>query len=430
MSYFNDIKREATFIAKQKYRVAFVLAAFVLSVFAVWSGITETQTQHATIARLLEKDHTDRVNVQSHQSDFGSAAYYTFHLTYAEPSPMAFAAMGQRDVFPWKHRIRMLALEGQIYETDADNPELSLVGRFDYAFLISVLMPLFVILLLHDLRSGEKEAGRFDLLTVTTSNQRALWLTRAAVQSAALGVAIMLPFVVGAIVTGASALNVALVVAITIIHLAVWTTIAFAIGGIKRFASMNSARVASSLLGIWLLITVMIPVAGDTIIKSAVQSPSGGQIVLTQREAVNGAWDLPFSATWDEFLATHPQWADKTDMNYLFEWKWYYAFQQVGDQTAAPLSSSYREAIQRRDKLASYIAWVSPPMLTQRVMTAIADTNTHAMMAYEASIRQYHADLRQFYYPLLFNNVEFSVDVLNDLPSFNKQGDGVKSSQP
>ncbi|GEA09685.1 DUF3526 domain-containing protein [Alteromonas sp. KUL49] len=429
MSYFKDIKREAGFIAKQKYRVAFIFAAFLLSVFAVWSGITETQTQQETIERLIAKDHTDRVNVQSHQSDFGSAAYYTFHLTYDEPSPVAFAAMGQRDVYPWKHRVRMLALEGQIYETDADNPELSLVGRFDYAFLISVLMPLFVILLLHDLRSGEREAGRYDLLTVTTSNQKALWLIRAVVQSAALGSAIVIPFVIGAIVNGASALNIALIVGITIAHLALWTAIAYAVSGFKQFASMNSARIASSLLGIWLLITVVIPVAGDNIIKSAVQSPSGGEIVLTQREAVNGAWDLPFSATWDGFLATHPQWADKTEMSSLFEWKWYYAFQQVGDQTAAPLSSSYRDAIKQRDKLASYIAWMSPPMLTQRVMTAIANTNTEAMMTYEAKIREYHADLRQFYYPLLFNDVEFSVDVLEDLPRYTTNSDEAKHTQ-
>lgn len=39
--------------------------------------------------------------------------------------------MGQRDVQPWKHRIRLLALESQIYERDVGNPSIALVGRFD-----------------------------------------------------------------------------------------------------------------------------------------------------------------------------------------------------------------------------------------------------------------------------------------------------------
>ena len=34
-----------------------------------------------------------------------------------------------------KHRIRALALEGQIYERDTGNPVLALTGRFDFAFL-------------------------------------------------------------------------------------------------------------------------------------------------------------------------------------------------------------------------------------------------------------------------------------------------------
>ena len=66
------------------------------------------------------------------------------------PSALAFAARGVRDDLPWKHRIRMLALEGQIYETDAGNPELSRIGKLDFAFVAAFLLPLLLILLLHD----------------------------------------------------------------------------------------------------------------------------------------------------------------------------------------------------------------------------------------------------------------------------------------
>ena len=88
---------------------------------------------------------------------------------------------------------------------------------------------------------------------------------------------------------------------------------------------------------------MIVPAAIKTSVETAVPLPDGGDILLTQREAVNDAWDLPKSATMDPFVERHPEWADYTEISQSFEWKWYYAFQQVGDQTVEPLSLAYRE---------------------------------------------------------------------------------------
>lgn len=412
MSGFSNIvsslRREAAFLAKQRYVVLFCVIVFMLSAFSVGSGIYEMQTQNSTIERLLKKDTADRDRILAKKDDYGSVAYYSFHLTYSEPSNLAFAALGQRDIYPWKHRIRMLALEGQIYETDADNPELSLLGRFDFAFLVSVLMPLFIILLLHDLRSGEREAGRYDLLIVTARQEKHLWRSRAMVLCTALMIAILLPFIVGAIWFSADAMDSLLMVGLVVLHGLFWAGLIVFLGGRKKASNLSSARFASRLLGIWLLVTVIVPVVSDTAISRYISSPKGGDIVLTQREAVNDAWDLPVSDTWKAFLVNHPEWKDRIAMNSLFEWKWYYAFQQVGDEKAAALSQAYRQAIQKRDDWAGFLSALSPSMLVQRYMTMLADTDIRAMMEYEANVRKYHADLRAFYYPYLFNAPEFN----------------------
>ncbi|REL28192.1 DUF3526 domain-containing protein [Thalassotalea euphylliae] len=421
----NSFLREASFIAKQRYVLVFFTIVFALSVFAVWSGLKETTAQTQTIERLLEKDQIDRANMLAKQKDYGGAAYYSFHLTYSSPSPLAFAAMGQRDIFPWKHRVRMLALEGQIYETDADNPELSFLGRFDFAFLVSVLLPLFVILLLHDLRASERNAGRYDLLVVTAKSQRHLWVTRALVLTTGLALAVLLPFLVSAFITQAALADTLLMALVVIAHLAFWLVLTYVVTGLKFNAKQSAARIASMLLAIWLVFTVLIPVGSDAAIDELVASPAGGEISLTQREAVNNAWDIPFEETWQPFLAEHPEWADKTQMESRFEWKWYYAFQQVGDQKAAALSQAYRAATEHKDTLADTVSFFSPPMLTQRLMSNIAETDTASSLAYEQRVRDYHAKLRQFYYPLLFNKVAFSQEVMTKLPQFTQ----VKSTE-
>lgn len=419
MAMFSSINREAKFLFRQKHLIAIFSVVFVLSVFAVWSGIKESQAQTETINRLLEKDNIDRESVLSKQKSYGMAAYYSFHLTYDEPSELAFAAMGQRDVYPWKHRVRMLALEGQIYETDSDNPELSFLGRFDFAFLASVLLPLFVILLLHDLRSTEREAGRYDLLIATAKKQKNLWFARASVLTVALATALLLPLIVGSIITNAPLVDVSLVIILVLAHLLFWMVLTLGYNASKRAVKQSSAQIASVLLSVWLIVTVLVPVTSDLIIDETVHSPNGGDIVLTQREAVNDAWDLPVSATWDAFLSTHPQWQGKSEADSdTFDWNWYYAFQQVGDQKAQHLSQAYRDATKHKDELASLFSLLSPPMLTQRLMSAVAQTDTQAAMEYEQNIRNFHQALRKFYYPLMFNKAEFSLDAMATLPNF------------
>ena len=422
MMRFTDLKREAGFVFGHRQIKLTLLVVFLLSVVSLWTGFAEMQEQRATIERLLEKDQAERDSALARQSNYGSAAYYTFHLTYSPPSPLAFTAVGERDVFPWKHRIRMLALEGQIYESDTDNPELAFLGRFDFAFVTSVLLPLFIILLLYDLKAKEREARRFDLLNVTARNAHAIWTARVIVTLVPLALVTLAPLVVFGLINGASLLSILTVCAIVTGNIAIWSAIVLVIGAAKRFASFSATHLASIMLGAWLVTTVIVPVTAHTVINAVAETPEGGDIVLTQREAVNSAWDKPVKETWRAFIATHPQWADYTtfdpERDSSFNWKWYYAFQQVGDQTASDLSKAYQAATLQKDTIASYVALLSPSLLAQRLLSSAADTNVSAMVGYENDVRAFHKVLRKFYYYHLFKDPEFSQESFEALPQF------------
>lgn len=77
--------------------------------------------------------------------DAGSVAYYGFHATWDAPSSTAFLALGLRDAAPYVLRVRALALQAQLHEGEIFNPELALAGRFDFAFVLVYLVPLFLI---------------------------------------------------------------------------------------------------------------------------------------------------------------------------------------------------------------------------------------------------------------------------------------------
>ena len=204
MSASNAVIRETRFMLRDRAVVVWISVIFLLSVLAVCSGFEEVQRQKASIERLIEADQQDRLSEIAKVKDWGSAAYYSFHLTYDPPSKFAFAAMGQRDSQAWKHRIRMLALEGQIYERDTSNPVIALVGRFDFAFFAAFIMPLILIVLLHDLRSAEKAAGRYNLLTATAGHTFSIWLIRASVRASAVFFSLIVPLLFVGFISGAA----------------------------------------------------------------------------------------------------------------------------------------------------------------------------------------------------------------------------------
>ncbi|MYK29956.1 MAG: DUF3526 domain-containing protein, partial [Gammaproteobacteria bacterium] len=368
--------RELQFLAKDRAALLWLGIAVLVAGLSVFLGLREVAAQRTVLGELIEIDRAEREVLTGLYQDWGDVAYYTFHLTYDSPPDFAFAALGQRDTSPWKHRVRALALEGQIYETDADNPDFALIGRFDFAFAASMLAPLLLILLLHDLRSRERAAGRYELLGATAASLGSPWLARAILRVGALTLCLIVPLWAGGLLAGAGALKLALANLIVALHIGFWWGVCAAI---DRFAWSSPVNL-TALMGAWLALAVVVPAAIEGSVEAAVPLPDGGEIMLTQREAVNDAWDLPKPATMKPFVERHPEWADYTEVGLAFEWKWYYAFQQVGDQTAEPLSRAYREGRIRRDRLAGTLAWLSPPALIERALQAIAGTNMAASL--------------------------------------------------
>ena len=397
---------EFRFFLKDKAALLWISIAFVSAVIAVSLGLNEVNQQRHSIAELTALDQIERDIALEGQSDWGGAGYYTYHLTYDPPSDFAFAAFGERDVSPWKHRIRLLALEGQIYETDADNPDFALIGRFDYAFVVTLLAPLLIILLLYDLKSSERSAGRFNLIETSAGNGNRVWISRSALRLGGLYLALLLPLWIGGLIEGTAVLTLIGASIAVGLYIVFWGVLAFIVAKAHRSGSAN----LTYLTGVWLGLCAILPALLVLGVNTSVPLPDGSDIVLTQREAVNGAWDKPKDATMKPFVARYPELSDYAEIEKPFEWKWYFAFHQMGDQAAVPLSQSYREGRLKRDKLTGSLSLISPASFVQRQFEKLAKTDVTASFAYETRVRDFHEDLREWHYPRLFKETVFEVE--------------------
>lgn len=415
--------REAQLFLTLRSAVLAIVGLFLLAAAGVGAGLAEVARQQAVIERIGPQQAADVDAIAdwvSRGKDPGDAAYYTFHATWDPPSDLAFAALGTRDVAPYVLRVRALGLEAQLYEGEIANPEAALPGRFDFAFVLVYLAPLFVVLLFHDLRSGEREAGRLGALETAAASARALWSARVLVRGLGLFAALAVPFAAGAFIAGVAPWKAATVLALVLAYLAFWIAVCLVVARAARSSLANAMTLAAT----WLVLTLILPAVGHVAINAAVPLRQGMELSLLQRTAVHRAWDIPKSETMKAFFRTHPEWADTSPVNAPFHWKWYFAFHQVGDDSVADLARAYRGGVLERAAWSERLGWVLPTAGVQLALHRLADTDPQAQMAYLDRIRAFHAELRRFHYPYIFNERPFDRDDFARAPAFKPRPEG------
>lgn len=412
-------RHELRLLLRARLTVIALALLAVLSVAALVAGTAEVSRQRAAIAAIPTAQAEDIAAVADYvgrTKDAGSAAYYSFHPTWDAPSSLAFAALGMRDVSPYILRVRALGLEAQIYDGDTFNPELALLGRFDFAFVLVFLAPLFVIALFHDLVSGEREAGRLRTLTALPRGGASLMRRRTLLRLALLWAVLAVPFTTAAIVSGVGAAAILLILFGMAAYLLFWIGLAALIGRLRWSSVANAATLAAC----WLVLVLIAPTLANVMINRAVPISQGAEIALAQREQVNRAWDIPREQTMRRFYADHPRWANSAPLGPEFHYKWYLAFHQNGDESVAGKVRVYRAALERRDAAARALGWVLPSVGMQALLTRLAETDLEAQLAYQDRIRAFHQRLRTFYYGYLFRDRPFGKSDFGFAPRFEE----------
>ncbi|MBN7796016.1 ABC transporter permease [Parahaliea mediterranea] len=407
---------ELRLILRSRLSLCALLLLLALAAAAVGIGLHEVARQHQAIERVGPLQEQDAAAVAARYADTGdpgSHAYYTFYGTWDAPSDAAFLALGLRDVAPFVLRVRALGLQSQLYEGETFNPELALSGRFDFAFVLIYLAPLFVIALLHDLVSGERQSGRLRLL-LSIADGGSLWRRRVALRYALLFACLAVPVVAGMLLSGASMAAMGVVLAVVASYLAFWCGLSLLV------AARNWPTVANAtaLMGGWVLLTLVLPTLANVALTRAIPVHQGVDLMLAQRQAVHGAWEIPREDTMRRFYDSHPEWRHSAPLPDGFHWKWYLAFHQLGDESVADEVSAYRAGLQARQEWTARLGWLLPGVSAQALLHRVADTDLRAQLDYQDRIAGFHREIRQFYYPYLFEDRPIGARDFADRPVY------------
>lgn len=396
------LRLELLILGRSRATRAAILVLLIATTVAVWHGRAVIERQRQTIADSprLEADERSRVLAPlPSTANAGEQLYYLFFHTVREPAPWAPLAIGQRDVHAFNLKIRLHALQGQLYDVDLGNPLLASLGHFDFAFVLVFLLPLAIIAMTFDLRAGEGEGGAWDLIA-SQPLRVSLWLARRAVWSAGLAWLTMIGLLM--LVTGWLRLPLDrawwLVVGASLAYTAFWTAIVIAVAYLNRSAGSNLLL----LLGVWMTLTLLGPAAITVAATARFPMPDALELTILQRQGFHGAWDEPLPVVMADFYARYPEWRHVAIPQQSYSNAWYYAMHQRGDAVADDAARRYRAGLEARERWVNRMTWFSPPAAFHRLLARVARTDMTSTLRYLDSVAEYHEKLKQHFFPVIF----------------------------
>ena len=388
-------------------RTAWLAAAGLLlaGLLAVFSGLATSSAQRTAADRLpgLHQAQMERIASQfAEGGEAGNIAYYTFFPTHHPAPPLAPLTLGVREVAPNIHWIRLLGLEGQIYESEIGNPALQALGGLDLAFVLIALAPLALLVLTHDSLTRDRTAGRLPLLASQSGSLTTLLAVRILLPAVGIFLVLSALAALAAFLNNASFTQLLPWLTASAAYLAFWA----AVSGLLAAACRTPAASLSVALASWITLVILAPALLNLSIATAYAAPEGLQLTVAQRQETHSGWDRPKESTLSRFYATHPEWKDAPPVTSRFAWRWYYAMHQIGDESVAPESRRYHEQLRARHTTLRRVSWLIPPAYTQILLASRAGTDLDAHLNYLDRVRAFHTQLRQYFYPLLFGTKE------------------------
>jgi ABC-2 type transport system permease protein len=380
-----------------------IIVLLITGFSGLYFGKTFIANQQAVIekAAVLQKKNT-LSNIDHFGKDIGLLFYHNKFSLANAPNAWAAFANGQRDINPYLISVTMLGLEGQIYDTDINNPVSLLLGNMDLSFVFIFLFPLVIIAFSYNLLSEQKESGVWSLLSAQTNQSfQVIWqkfLVRVAVIFA---VALLLLFVAILYLHLPVDFIFFSITALIMFYLAFWFAVSFFIISLAKSSNFN----ASALVAVWVLICIVIPASLNLFLTRKYPIPEALQNVINQREGYHEKWDMAKNVTMKPFFEHYPELKQYPfPQEKTFSWFWYYAMQQMGDDQAMASRRAIENKLAARQRFTNTLAFFFPTIQTQLGINNMAGSDLNTHLDFQQAVRKYHEQIRLHFYPGIFLN--------------------------
>lgn len=345
------------------------------------------------------------------------------HVAVLPPTALAATAVGQSDLAPPYAKVSAEGKETFALDDEIENPSNLLIGQFDLAFFIVLLLPLAIIALSYDALSGEREQGTLALALANPVRLASLLAGKLAYRAALVVGSVVLALVAGLLLAGlpmddADALA---RLAWWVLLVAAYAVLWFAIGAAVGAAGRGSAYNALVLTGVWVALALVVPALLSVAVSVALPAPSRAEMINRIRTVQTEA-DKAFDANAARFAQEHADMAapgpgllapaDAARALRRLE------VQQLAAERVSALMAQFDARLARQQRAVDALRFLSPAIVMQQGLNDVAGTGTRRQQRFAEQVDAFHRQWQGFFAPKVRANAALTMADLDTLPRF------------
>ncbi len=330
------------------------------------------------------------------------------------PAPLALLATGQSDLTPGHESVLLWKIAAPAdARSELENPSHLLAGRFDLAFVLVWLFPLFLLALGYDLMAGDRESGTLRL-TLAQGVAPWRWIARRALARtlpllALAGLAVLLAGFFGG--PGALGLRLLLALAVVLAYGLFWVALAVGINAVAR----SAAGAASALGATWVALVLVVPTLLNVAVETLYPTPSRPELIAAGRRA-SGEAEKRGGELLNSFYRDHPelappgQQADFAALQLTVQ-------SEVGN-AVEPVRQKFAEQLAHQQTAVGRWRFLSPAIAAHEALTDLAGTGYWRHRAFREQVNTFKKTVADFYTPKIHLRQTLTLADYERLPRF------------
>ena len=331
-------------------------------------------------------------------------------LAQLPPAPLPVLATGQSDLVSASETVALMRLATPIdTRSEIENPSHLLAGRFDLAFVLIWLYPLFLLAFLYDLMAGDRETGTLRL-ALSQGISPAGWLCR---RTLARALPVVLLALAATLLAGSGGYGLRLGAALAVILLygIFWASLAVAINAV----SSSAAGAAASLGAAWVAIVLVAPTLLNLAAESLYPTPSRPELVAAGRQA-SGEAEKRGDELLDSFYKEHPELAPPDKRADYVAMK--LTEQEEVAKSVGPVFDKFDKQLKQQQQTLGRWRFVSPAIVAHEALTDIAGTGYWRHHAFRNQVKAFKQDISDFYTPRAHRREPLVLADIDQMPIF------------
>ncbi|HIB8180126.1 DUF3526 domain-containing protein [Elizabethkingia anophelis] len=379
--------------------LAFLLLSGIVSIY-IGKQFIDKQESNIEHTAKYQQDHIQRY-VKYFDKEAGLLLYYLKFGLVNNTDNLNALSVGQRDINPSVQSLTIRNLEGQKYDTDLNNPVSLLFGNLDLGFVIIFLFPLVIISFCYNLLSEEKEESTWVLVSVQSPKPIKILFQKLLIRFVSVISVFLILMILAFIILDLSFNTIFFgFVSVSLFYLSFWFALSFWIVSMKKNSSINAA----SLLSFWIVLIIVLPALLNNFIINRYPLPEALDTVIEQREGYHAKWDTDKKTTMEKFYKHYPQFSSFGYPKESFNWLWYYAMQQMGDDESKAQSDQLVHKLWEREKMSRSLSFFIPGLHTQFQFNDLTHSGLSNQLKFMQATDKFHEKMRLYFYPKIFAN--------------------------